>query len=411
MAVVEKDKDYAIAHQDFTMASKQRKHELRLRRELHEIEQSWLTSQRQDRPVVGAQQIAEVVAMWTGIPAQQVAAEEAERLLKLESELHQRVIGQHEAVQAVAKAVRRARTDLRDSRHPIGSFIFVGPTGVGKTELARALAATLFGDENALLKLDMSEFMESHHSSRLIGAPPGYVGYDQAGQLTEAVRRRPYSVVLFDEAEKAHPKVFDLLLQVLDDGCLTDSHGQVVSFKHTIIIITSNIGTQHSPPTEIGFSPGRSVKQERKANAHEHMYAQIMPALKDLFKPELLNRVDEIVVFHALEQEHLREIVDLMLCQTQQRLAEQSIELQVTDAARCPLVEHGYDPYYGARPLRRTVQRLLDDMLAESILRGTLASGDMVLVDVVDGQLMAKTMALTQEGISIKSGDGGREAA
>lgn len=410
LTVAEKAKDYAIAHQDFTAASKERMHEMRLRRELHEIEQNWLVSQREDRPEVGAQQIAEVVAMWTGIPALQVAAEEAERLLKLESELHQRVIGQHEAVQAVAKAVRRARTDLRDSRRPIGSFIFVGSTGVGKTELARALAETLFGDENALLKLDMSEFMESHHASRLIGAPPGYVGYDQAGQLTEAVRRRPYSVVLFDEVEKAHPKVFDLLLQVLDDGCLTDSHGQTVSFKHTIIIITSNIGMTHYAQTEMGFSHGRASREERRAGVHEHMRAQVMLALKDLFKPELLNRVDEVVVFHRLEQEHLREIVDLMIGQTEQRLAEQSIELEVTDAARCLLVEHGYDPVYGARPLRRTVQRMLDDMLAESILRGDLAGGDGVVVDVGEGGLVASRV-VDQESVSVKSDDGGREAA
>ncbi|MFL5658156.1 MAG: ATP-dependent Clp protease ATP-binding subunit [Ktedonobacteraceae bacterium] len=394
-------KDYAIAHRDFAAASRQRTREMQLRQELRSVEQERSATQEQERPVVGEQQIAQVVAVWTGIPVVQIAAEEAERLLRLEDELHQRIVGQHAAVQAVARAVRRSRTDLRDGRRPIGSFIFVGPTGVGKTELGRALAAVLFGNENALIKLDMSEFMESHHVSRLVGAPPGYVGYDQAGQLTEAVHRRPYSVVLFDEIEKAHPKVFDLLLQILDDGCLTDARGQIVDFKHTLIIITSNAGTAQLEHDEMAFTSKRRGQQERQSRAHERIRSQVMPALKDLFKPELLNRIDEIVPFHTLEQEHLREIVDLMIAQTQKRMKDQAIDLQVTDAARCVLVKHGYDPIYGARPLRRTVQRMLEDLLAESILQDAFLAGDTVVVDASRGELAVNTPVVAHESLPL----------
>ena len=395
LTMVQRAKDYAIAHRDFAAAAKQRTQELCLHQQLREAEQAF-AARTQQRPVVGEQDIALVVAMWTGIPVMQIAAEEAERLLKLEDELHRRIIGQHEAVQVVAKAVRRSRTDLRDSRRPIGSFIFVGPTGVGKTELARTLAASLFGDENALIKLDMSEFMESHAAARLIGAPPGYVGYDQAGQLTEAVHRRPYSVVLFDEIEKAHPKIFDLLLQILDDGHLTDSHGQSVDFKHTIIIITSNAGNTQLEQHEMAFTSKKRDMQELQTIALERMRSQVLLALKDLFRPELLNRIDEVVAFHPLEQVHLRQIVDLMVAQTQKRITQQGIDLQVTDAARTLLVKHGYDPVYGARPLRRTIQRMLEDMLAESILRGTFSSGDTVTVDADEDRLRVHTLALAQ---------------
>ncbi len=394
---VQKRKDYAIAHRDFATASKQRNQEIRLGQQLRTMEQQRAASQEQDRPIVGEQHIAHIVAMWTGIPVEQIAAEEAERLLKLEDELHCRVIGQDAAVQAVAKAVRRSRTDLRDSRRPIGSFIFVGPTGVGKTELARTLASALFGDENALIKLDMSEFMESHHIARLVGAPPGYIGYEQAGQLTEAVYRHPYSVVLFDEIEKAHPQVFDLLLQILDDGCLTDARGQSVDFKHTIIIITSNAGTAQLEHREVAFTSKKRSEQQRQVRAQERIRSQVLPALKDLFKPELLNRIDEIVPFHALEPEHLRQIVDLMIVQTQKRMQEQELALQVTDTARCLLVKHGYDPIYGARPLRRTIQRMLEDMLAESILRSLISPGDTVVVDAVEDGLSLHIPALAHE--------------
>nr|HET6902871.1 ATP-dependent Clp protease ATP-binding subunit [Ktedonobacteraceae bacterium] len=393
LVMMQRAKEYAITQRDFVTAAKHRAQEIRVCQELRVAEQV-STSEGQYRPVVGEQDIASVVAMWTGIPVLQIAIEEAERLLKLEDELHRRIIGQHEAVQAVAKAVRRSRTNLRDSRRPIGSFIFVGPTGVGKTELARALAATLFGDENALIKLDMSEFMESHHVARLIGAPPGYIGYDQGGQLTEAVHRHPYSVILFDEIEKAHPKVFDLLLQVLDDGCLTDAQGKAVSFKNSIIIITSNVGTAQLEQREMAFTTKKRNAHEQQTRDLEHIRSQVTLSLKDLFRPELLNRIDEIVPFHRLEQEHLREIVDQMVAQTHERMAQQDIDLQVLDAARVLLVKHGYDPVYGARPLRRTVQRMLEDMLAESILRGAFASGDTVTVDAAEDKLTVQTLAL-----------------
>ncbi|HLX56865.1 MAG TPA: ATP-dependent Clp protease ATP-binding subunit [Ktedonobacteraceae bacterium] len=394
-----RDKEAAISRRDFTLAGKQRISEKRLRQVLLEAENAWYAQRQLERPPVDQNAIAEVVAMRTGIPATRIAAIEAERLLKLEEELHRRVIGQHEAVQAVARAVRRARTDLRDSSRPIGSFLFVGPTGVGKTEVARALAETLFGDEEAMLKLDMSEFMESHNVSRLLGSPPGYVGYEQAGQLTEAVRRRPYSVLLFDEIEKAHPKVCDLLLQILDDGCLTDAQGHRVDFKNTIIIITSNVGTTHLNDTEMSFVPARKSQQDRQVGAAARMRARILPAMKEVFRPELLNRIDEVIVFHILEQGHLREIVDLMVVKTQQRMAEQSIILQVTGAVRSLLAERGYDPIYGARPLRRTVQHMLDDLLAESLLRGDIKQDDTAVVDVVEGELMVEvTVSVASDG-------------
>lgn len=396
LSSLEREKDEAIQRGDFTNAASQRLAERRLRSELADAEDTWQAQREQDRPIVDRQAIAAVVSAWTGIPVEQIAGEEAERLLQLEETLHQRVIGQHEAVQAVAKAVRRARANIRDGQRPIGSFLFVGPTGVGKTELARALAAALFGDESAMLKMDMSEFMEQHTVSRLIGSPPGYVGYDQSGQLIEAVRRRPYSIVLFDEIEKAHPAIFDLLLQILNDGCLTDAHGHTVSFRHTIVILTSNIGMAQLKQRPMAFAPASKHRREggqqadAQANTLANLRAQILPAVAETFRPELLNRFDEIVVFHPLEHEHLRVIVDLMVAQTQQRIMEQSIELRVTPASRDLLVEHGYDPTYGARPLRRAVQRLLDDMLAESLLRGEIKPGDTVMVDAVEGKLVVK---------------------
>ncbi len=392
------EKEEAIMRGDFGAAAKQRIEEQHLRQSLATVEDAWLAKRQQERPIVDRRAIAAVVSMWTGIPVEQIASDEAERLLALEENLHRRVIGQHEAVQTVAKAIRRARTGIRNGRRPIGSFLFVGPTGVGKTELARALAETLFGDVDALLKLDMSEFMERHSASRLLGTPPGYVGYDQGGQLIEAVRRRPYSIILFDEIEKAHPAIFDLLLQVLDDGCLTDAQGRSASFQHTVIILTSNAGTAQLRQSQMSFVPVRRSKREQQASMNAHMRAQILHAVNELFRPELLNRFDDIVVFHHLEQEHLREIVNIMVAQTEQRITNQSITLHVTELARLLLVEQGYDPIYGARPLRRAVQRLLDDMLAESLLRGEIKAGDMVTVDAVDGSLEAKVAIAAGSG-------------
>lgn len=407
---VEREKEYAIGQHNFPHAAHLLRRERQLRQELWLAEQSWQQRCKQQQLVVSVRSIAEVVAMWTGIPVVQIEGEERLRLLHLEDELHRRVIGQHTAVQALARAIRRSRMNMRDGRRPIGSFVFVGPTGVGKTELARALAAALFGDEEAMLKLDMSEFMESHNISRLVSSPPGYIGYDQAGQLTEAVRRRPYCVVLFDEVEKAHPKVFDLLLQILDEGCLTDAHGRKVDFKHTIIIMTSNAGSEHASKGKMAFTTCSST-QERQREASSMVGEVMLESLRNLFRPELLNRVDDVIVFHALEPEHLRRIADLMIAQTIARLAERSIELVVTDAARNMLAEQGYSATYGARPLRRTVQRLLDDMLAEALLRNTVVIGDTVLVDAVDGRLTSCVQTYVNSTVSSTIEGSGHAAA
>ncbi|MGH7934328.1 MAG: AAA family ATPase, partial [Candidatus Binataceae bacterium] len=316
---------------------------------------------------VDEEDIAEVVARWTGVPVSRLMEGEVEKLAHLEEHLHKRVIGQDEAVSAVADAVIRARAGLQDPNRPIGSFIFLGPTGVGKTELARALAEFLFDDEAAMVRIDMSEYMEKHTVSRLVGAPPGYVGYDEGGQLTEAVRRRPYSVILFDEIEKAHPDVFNVLLQLLDDGRLTDGHGRTVDFKNVVVIMTSNIASQ--------------IILSFKGQNYERMKEQCLDALRQQFRPEFLNRVDEIVVFHALSKEQLREIVDIQLGRLRKRLDERKIELELTDKARDYFAEHGYDPVYGARPLRRMIQRELETALGRKILLGEIRDGAHVVVD------------------------------
>ncbi|RLC68498.1 MAG: type VI secretion system ATPase TssH, partial [Chloroflexi bacterium] len=346
-----------------------------LERELKQGEEL-LSNERQGERMlkeeVDEEDIAEVVSRWTGIPVSRLMEGELEKLLHMEERLHQRVVGQDEAISAVANAIRRARAGLQDPNRPLGSFIFLGPTGVGKTELARALAEFLFDDEQAMVRLDMSEYMEKHTVSRLIGAPPGYVGYEEGGQLTEAVRRRPYSVVLLDEIEKAHPDVFNVLLQILDDGRLTDGHGRTVDFRNVVLIMTSNLGSRWI--AELGLT-------------QEEIRERVMEELKAHFRPEFLNRVDEVIIFHQLNREHLRQIVDLQLGRLKERLAERHIEVELTEAARELLVDRGYDPVYGARPLKRTIQRLVLDPLAMKVLAGEFKEGDRVVVDADGEQL------------------------
>jgi ATP-dependent Clp protease ATP-binding subunit ClpC len=325
--------------------------------------------------------------MWTGIPVMRIHQEESARLLEMEGALHKRVIGQDEAISTVSSAVRRARTGLKDPRRPIGSFIFLGPTGVGKSELAKTLAEFMFGSEEALIKIDMSEFMERHSVARLVGAPPGYVGYEEGGQLTEAVRRKSYSVILLDEIEKAHPEVFNILLQILEDGRLTDAKGRAVDFRNTIIIMTSNVGAHLlNQEARIGFSMKRTTQDDEKAfqQQHDDMIKRIMNELKNTFKPEFLNRIDATIVFKALTQPEVHQIADLLLARVKSQLIEQQIELDVTPDAKDYLVEQGFDPTYGARPLRRTIQNLVEDPLAEGMLQGKFATGSRVVVERKD---------------------------
>ncbi len=359
----------------------------RIRAEIDELQARIPNAQEQWEGVeeiddtVDAEDVAQIVGDWTGIPVSRMFEEEAEKLLQMEDRLHERVKGQHEAVVAVSEAIRRARTGLKDPRRPIGSFIFLGPTGVGKTELGKALAEFMFDDEDAMVRIDMSEYMERHAVSRLIGAPPGYVGYEEGGQLTEAVRRRPYRVILLDEIEKAHPDVFNILLQILEDGRLTDNAGRIVDFKNTVIIMTSNIGSQHitTPPENAG--------EERVAEHYEQMRETVTGELQQHFRPELLNRIDEVIVFHSLTSSEIRSIVDLMLSRVEERLAERDISLEATDEAKDLIAERGYDPQFGARPLRRVIQKLVETSISAGILRGEFAEGDTVLVDEQDGDL------------------------
>ncbi len=338
-------------------------------------------------PEVNEENIADIVSSWTGIPVSRLVEAETQRLLAMESEIHKRLIGQDEAVKIVCQAVRRARAGLKDPRRPIGSFIFLGPTGVGKTELARSLAAFLFDNDDALIRLDMSEFAERHSTARLVGSPPGYVGYDEGGQLTEAVRRRPYSVVLFDEIEKAHPDFFNLLLQILEDGRLTDAKGKVVSFANTIVIMTSNLGIQGvGSNISMGFQtgvPGRSGEDQE----HSKMRERITDELKRAFRPEFLNRVDAVVVFHRLRTHETRQIVDLMLVRVREHLQRQGLSLLVTDQAKDLLAERGFDKQFGARPLRRVIQADIEDPLSDELLRITFSPGDLVTIDVEDGKI------------------------
>ncbi len=377
---VQHEKESAIAAQQYEIAAEYRDREAQLRSKLEGLEQGWQAEQGKDKPVVTPEDIAQVVAMWTGIPVMQIAEEESTRLLKMEDALRERVKGQDEAVVTVAKAVRRARAGLGDPRRPNGSFIFLGPTGVGKTELVRALAEFMFGTEEAMVKIDMSEFMERHSVARLVGAPPGYIGYEEGGQLTEAVRRKPYSVVLLDEIEKAHPEVFNILLQIMDDGRLTDAKGRKVDFRNTIIIMTSNAGAELiRRETGLGFH--KTESQQSAQEQYERMKEKVLQELKKLFRPEFLNRIDASVVFRALGKEQIRQIVDLMLGRTQKQLTEQRLTMEVTEPAKDLLADKGFDPVFGARPMRRTIQNLIEDPLAEGLLHGRFKPGDVVAVD------------------------------
>src|ERR1035437_1264231 len=378
-------KEEAIAGQDYETAANFRDNEKKLKEKYVSEEMAWRDKLGATVPDVTEEHIAEIISSWTGVPVSRLVEEETTKLLQMEAEIHKRLIGQDEAVKVISQAVRRARAGLKDARRPIGSVMFLGPTGVGKTELARSLAAFLFDNEDAIIRLDMSEFMERHSTARLVGSPPGYVGDDDGGQLTEAVRRRPYSVVLFDEIEKAHPEVFNMLLQILEDGRLSDAKGKAVNFANTIVIMTSNVGAAGlGEALSLGFQP--SVPDERSTSAeHGKMRDVIMEELKRSFRPEFLNRVDAVVVFHRLDQPQMRTIVDLMLAKVAQHLAVQELNFNVTDAAKDKLIEEGFDKVYGARPLRRVIQRVIEDPLSEELLRLKHGPGDTVIVDV-DGE-------------------------
>ena len=390
---VRKDKDAALATQQYDLAAEKREQELQMEEKIKKMEEEWRAEQGQEEPVVNAEDIAEVVGMWTGIPVVQLAGDETSRLLNMEEVLHRRIIGQDEAIVAIAKAIRRARAGIKDPRRPIGNFIFLGPTGVGKTELVRALAEFMFGSEDTLIRLDMSEYMEKFAVSRLVGAPPGYVGYEEGGQLTEAVRRKSYSCILLDEIEKAHPDVFNLLLQIFDDGHLTDAKGRRVDFRNSIIVMTSNVGAELiRKGATIGFT-SRSNEAKTQEQSYEKMKENLLGELKKTFRPEFLNRVDGVVVFHSLTKEQIRSIVDLMLSSVIEQLREKDVKLEITEAAKDFLGEKGYDEVFGARPLRRVIQDMVENQLSEDLLRGKFRSGDTVVVDLEGEEIVVRPVA------------------
>jgi len=380
------EEEAASQRQDYEHAAQFKAERLRLEEEYNQAKSSWLQQEKIDE-VVDEEDIAQLISKWTGIPVSQMMEGEAEKLLHMEERIHERLVDQEEAVVAISEAIRRSRTGLKDPRRPIGSFMFLGPTGVGKTELARTLAWFLFGDENAMVRLDMSEYQEKHTVSRLIGAPPGYVGYEEGGQLTEAVRRRPYRVILLDEIEKAHPEVFNSLLQILDDGRLTDGHGRTVDFKNTIVIMTSNTGVELiKRDMTIGFAPQKDETKAQK-RGYEQMKEKVMDAVKKTFRPEFLNRIDEIIVFHELTEEQLRSIVDLLVKDLQKRLADRKLGVELTGEAKSWLAKEGFDPVYGARPLRRAIERYVENPLSTKLLRGEFSPGDTIIVDHGDDGL------------------------
>ena len=385
LKALQNEKKEAIAHQDFEQAASLRDEERKLRQDIAQKRAAWEERKNNSHDVVTEEDIAQIVASWTGVPVKKMTEDESQRLLHLEELLHKRVVGQDEAISAVSRALRRARAGLQDPKRPIGSFIFLGPTGVGKTELCRALGEVMFDDENAVIRIDMSEYMEKHSVSRLVGSPPGYVGYEEGGQLTQKVRNKPYSVVLFDEVEKAHPDVFNILLQILDDGRLTDSNGRVVNFKNTIIVMTSNAGASTiTSKRSLGF--GGSVETTRD---YEAMKERVMAEVKDTFRPEFINRIDDLIVFHALEPDDIRRIAALMLGSVSRRLAQRGMQLSYGDDVVALLADEGYDANFGARPLRRTIQRSVEDALSEEIIAGKIALGDRVELYVEDGNRIA----------------------
>lgn len=395
LEAIRSEKNASVQSQEFEKAASFRDKEQKLKDELEKMKNNWKEKQGKEESEVTVEDIAAVVSMWTGVPVSRLAQTESEKLLKLEDKLHERVIGQSEAVDAISRAIRRARAGLKDPKRPIGSFIFLGPTGVGKTELARALAEVMFGDEDAMIRVDMSEYMEKHSTSRLVGSPPGYVGFDDGGQLTEKVRRKPYSVILLDEIEKAHPDVFNILLQVLEDGRLTDSKGRTVDFRNTVVIMTSNVGADALRFNKyVGFNLTEGGKTDYK-----DMKGKMLEELKKAFRPEFLNRLDEMIVFHSLEKEHLKQIVSLMTEQLSKRLKEQGIELEITEAAQDKITTEGYEPEYGARPLRRAIQKHVEDRLSEELLKGEVLDGQHVIFDVEDNEFVVRsTKSLVKEG-------------
>lgn len=381
-----KEKEEAVNNQNFERAAKIRDEEHAIKSELKDKREDWSRQKQSKSKEVLYEDIADVVSLWTGIPVKKLSVEESEKLLNLEDTLHKKVIGQDQAVKSLSAAVRRARVGLKDPKKPIGTFIFVGPTGVGKTYLAKSLAESLFGDEKAMIRLDMSEYMEKHSVSRLVGSPPGYVGYEEGGQLTEAVRRRPYSVVLLDEIEKAHHDVFNILLQLLDDGRLTDSKGRVVDFKNTVIIMTSNVGAQSVKKSSMGFGVSKQdSSREEELKAAE---ANINSELKKLFRPEFLNRIDETVVFHPLSQEEISEVVEIMINELSEKLKAMKIDVEVSEKAKKHIGEKGYDADFGARPLERTIKTLVENRLSEEILRGNISSGDRIVIDYRESEIV-----------------------
>ncbi len=388
-----REKEEAIAGQQYEQAAELRDREVKLQDKLAGMETGWQTERNGEKPQVTAEDICEVVAMWTGIPVTRIASEESQRLLHMEDALHEKIVGQDEAIHGIAKAVRRARAGLKDPRRPIGVFMFLGPTGVGKTYLARVLSEFMFGSEDSMIKLDMSEFMEKHNVSRLIGAPPGYVGYDDAGQLTDTVRRKSYCLILLDEIEKAHPEVFNMLLQIFDDGHLTDAKGRRVDFRNTILIMTSNVGSDLiRKDTTLGFNV-HTDESARVADQHAKMKEKVLNAMKNVFRPEFINRLDATVVFHSLSKEHIRQIVENEIKGIEKQLAAKGVKLEMTPAALDWIGEKGYDPVFGARPLRRVMQNELEDRLSEAVLEERFAPGDTVRIDVENGEIVLQNVS------------------